>query len=80
MGLEAKRAALDALLETTLRASTTKAEVAKSRDKEEGYDRRNDTRMTVDHLSPAEIIEKYGRPGWTRTIDLFGLKVHFNGN
>ena len=39
-----------------------------------GYDTNNDTKPHADEASPAEVIEANGRPGRTRTSDLFRVK------
>ena len=41
---------------------------------EPSYDTNNDTNWKVAERIPAELIEKNGRPGRTRTSDLFRVK------
>ena len=59
--LEAKRTALDALS-------------LKTHGEQGGYDTKNDTNRQLSTATPLELLEKNGRPEWTRTIDLFRVK------
>ena len=72
--LDAKRNALDALSTGWNRASAPQPETQNSRDEQGGYDTNNDTNRGRRNDVPSEVIEKNGRPEWTRTIDLFRVK------
>ena len=65
--LEAKRSALDAL-------ASRKPNLAMLGGKEEGYVTNNVTTDPADGGATLQITGKYGRPEWTRTIDLFRVK------
>jgi len=73
--LEAKRNALEALARFGSNASA--AEVPEHMDLGEEqplYDTSHDTKGNEPESASAELIEKNGRPEWTRTIDLFRVK------
>jgi hypothetical protein len=73
--LDAKRNALDALSQTGWnRASAHQPETQNSEDEQGSYDTTNDTNGGRRNDVPSEVIEKNGRPEWTRTIDLFRVK------
>ena len=70
--LEAKRNALDALSVPT---ELLQAAAQDPLRKEGGYDTNNDTNRNERETAPSELPENNGRPEWTRTIDLFRVKV-----
>ena len=65
--LEAKRSPLDVLSGRGLSPTDSVGS-------EPSYDTNNDTNWKVAERIPAELIEKNGRPGRTRTSDLFRVK------
>jgi integrase len=65
--LEAKRVALESLAE--LERGGPKAGQG-----EAGYVTKNVTNGNLEQAAEAEVLEKNGRPEWTRTIDLFRVK------
>jgi len=73
--LEAKRSALDALAAPIANAAGSRELNAQNSEAERvGYDTKNDTTGQQSKTAPPELIEKNGRPEWTRTIDLFRVK------
>jgi integrase len=73
--LEAKRKALEAISETGLKEGYgSEAGSPQSRGTGEGYGTNHDTNGTTLVTIPGEMLEKNGRPEWTRTIDLFRVK------
>jgi len=68
--LEAKRNALDALSRTSASAPQRQPEAQDSQGEQKGYD----TNRADAGIVPAELIEMNGRPGRTRTSDLFRVK------
>jgi len=72
--LEAKRNALDALSRTNASTPQRQPEAQDSQDEQKAYDTKNDTNDEFRQAIPAEMIETNGRPGRTRTSDLFRVK------
>ena len=72
--LAAKRNALDALSDSFSKASTPKTGTSEPNEDEGGYDTSRDTNPQREKGASSEVIENYGRPEWTRTIDLFRVK------
>ena len=74
--LEAKRNALEALtIHECDRPSYGYPESSNSDHERDGYDTTDDTIAMRREVVPAELIDKNGRPGRTRTSDLFRVKV-----
>ena len=74
MRLAAKRNALDALADSAFKGSIQKAGKQEPSQDEGGNDTTRDTNLELEKGASAEVIENYGRPEWTRTIDLFRVK------
>jgi integrase len=73
--LQAKRSALDALSARVVPTAAPKQHSADDfKGEQGGYDTNNDTTRRQDEAVPLELLEKNGRPEWTRTIDLFRVK------
>ena len=72
--LQAKRAALDALSLESGAMATERGEATNSEDKQGGYDTNHVTSESEAEGEVYEVLEKYGRPGRTRTSDLFRVK------
>jgi hypothetical protein len=65
--VEAKRAALEAIADRR----PYQPNQTNSRGLSRGYDTTNDTTCEFDSIVPAKVLENNGRPGRTRTSDLF---------
>ena len=73
--LDAKRNALDALSQTEWNGlSEHQPQTHNSESEQASYDTSSDTNGGDCEDVPSEVIAKYGRPEWTRTIDLFRVK------
>ena len=68
--VEAKKAALDAIADLKHHQPSQSVSVGVGRT----YHTTNDTNSETATEVPAEVLEKNGRPEWTRTIDLFRVK------
>ncbi len=73
--VEAKRNALDALNSSPTMASKRERQDRADRGgAEESHDANHVTTQEIEGTTSPEIVEKNGRPEWTRTIDLFRVK------
>ncbi len=78
--LEAKKNALDALSRLDPKRHSSQAEARNSGDGQAGYDTKHVTNAEKRETVPAELPENNGRHDWTRTSDLYRVKVVFTGN
>ena len=72
--LAAKRNALDALSDSFSKGSTPNGGTSEPNEDEGSYDTSRDATLQCEKGASAETIGNYGRPEWTRTIDLFRVK------